>query len=216
MASADKNPRKTTGTIWAINLGQDMPVILPECMASFGRAGQESIVALAAAMGPGSLAEIRKRFAAGRHCYVAWFGKQIVSYGWVSFNEEMVGELNLRLRLIFGEAYIWDCATLPAYRQQHLYSALLSFILRELLTKQPVCRAWIGANLDNLASQRGIARAGFQHVANLLVERFLAMRLVWAQGDPKVPDSWVTEARRVYLGNRDNVWLEASNHARHS
>jgi hypothetical protein len=215
MVSADQDPRKA-GTIWAINLGEDMPVILPECKATFGRVGPESIDALAAAMGPGSLAEIRKRFAGGRHCYAAWFGKEIVSYRWVSFDEEMVGELNLRLRLIFGEAYIWDCATLPGYRQQHLYSALLSFILRELLTKQPVCRVWIGADLENLTSQRGITRAGFHRVANLLVERFLAMRLVGAQRDPEAPDSWVAEAKRVYLGNRDNVWLEAVRHARQS
>jgi len=208
LVSADQDPRKA-GTIWAINLGEDMPVIVPERPASFARVMPEDGDALAAAMGPGSEEEICRRFAAGRHCYAAWINNQIASYGWVSFDEEMVGELNLRLRLIPGEAYIWDCATLPAYRQHHLYSGLLSFILHELFIHQPICRVWIGADLDNTASQRGIARAGFHRVANLLVERILAMRLVWAQAEPDVPESWVAEARRVYLGNRDNVWLEA-------
>ena len=214
MVSADLDPRKA-GTIWAINLGKDMPVVLPKCPADFVRVGTESAELLAAAMGPGSLGEICKRLAAGRQCYAARVGNNIIAYGWVSFDDEMVGELNLRLSLISGEAYIWDCATLPAYRQQHLYSALLSFIVEELFHKQPVCRVWIGADLDNIASQRGIARAGFQHVANLLVERFLAMRLVWAQAETNVPESWVAEARRVYLGNRDNIWQQAVNHARH-
>jgi hypothetical protein len=213
VVSADQEPRKA-GTIWAINLGEAMPVIRSECNAAFRQVGPKSARALATAMGSGSLAEIRKRFSGGRDCFVAWQGDKIVSYCWVSFNEEMVGELNLNLSLVPGEAYIWDCATLPGYRQQHLYSALLSFILRELLQKHPVCRVWIGANLDNLASQRGIARAGFQRVANLLVERILAMELVWAQGAPDVPDGWLAEARRVYLANRDNIWLEAPNHAR--
>jgi hypothetical protein len=213
LVSADQDPRKA-GTIWAINLGADMPVILPQCAASFSPIGTEFAATLAIAMGPGSLPEILKRFGAGRHCYAAWVGNEIAAYGWVSFDEEMVGELNLRLRLVPGEAYIWDCATLPAYRQRHLYCALLSYILKELYTTKPVCRVWIGADLDNIASQRGIARAGFQRVANLLVERILAMRLVWAQGDPDAPESWVAEARRVYLGNRDNVWLKAVSQAR--
>jgi ribosomal protein S18 acetylase RimI-like enzyme len=208
LAYPDQDPRKA-GTIWAINLGDNMPVIQPECPAVFSRVMPESAAALAAAMGPGSLEEIHKRFSAGRHCYAARVGGEIASYGWVSFDEEMVGELDLRLRLLYGEAYIWDCATLPAYRQQHLYSALLSYILHELCTRQPVCRVWIGADLENIASQRGIARAGFHRIANLLVERFLAMRLVWAQGNPEVPDSWVAEARRVYLGSREQIWMEA-------
>jgi len=212
LASADQDPRKA-GTIWAINLGETLPVILPACPAVFSSLLPEAAGALAAAMGPGSQPEIRRRFAAGRRCYAAWVGNEIASYGWVSFDEEIVGELDLRLRLLCGEAYIWDCATLPVYRQQHLYSALLNYILRELSAREHVCRVWIGANLDNIASQRGIARAGFLRVANLLVERVLAVRLVWAQGAPEVPESWVAEARRVYLGNRDNVWLEAVTHS---
>ncbi len=212
LASADRDPRKA-GTIWATNLGEDLPGIAPACAATFSRVKPEEMDKLAQAMGPGSLDEICQRFSAGRQCYAAWMDGQIISYGWVSFDEEMVGELNLRLRLIPGEAYIWDCATVPAYRNLHLYSALLSTILKELHEKQPVCRVWIGADLDNVASQRGIARAGFRHVGNLLVERFLAMRMVWMQAAPGIPAGWVDEAKRLYLDNRDNLWLEALNHA---
>ena len=96
----------------------------------------------------------------------------------------MIGELDLRLRLALDEACIWYCATLPAFRQQHLYSALLSYILKELYNTQPVCRVWIGADLDNIASQRGIARAGFHRVATLLVERILAIPLFGRRGNP--------------------------------
>ncbi len=215
LANADQDPRKA-GTIWALNLGDDLPVITPTFSAAFSRLAPGDEAALAAAMGPGSKDEIARRFAAGKHCYAAWVGDKIASYGWVSFDEEMVGELNLRLRLIPGEAYIWDCATLPEYRQHHLYSALLAYINHELYATQPVCRVWIGADLVNFASQRGIARAGFHRVANLVIERYLAMRLVWAEKDPAVPDSWLAEAKRLYLGDRDNLWLEAVSLARQS
>ncbi len=212
LASAENDPRKA-GTIWALNTDEALPQVMPRLKATFSRAGAESAAPLAAAMGANDSDEIRRRFAAGRQCYTAWVGNELASYGWVSLDEEMIGELNLRVRLLFGEAYIWDCATLPEFRGRGLYSALLVHIIRELRS-QPVCRAWIGANLDNLASQRGIANAGFHRVADLLVERVLAMRLVWVQGRPGMPENAVNEVRRAFLGNRDRVWLEGLTLAR--
>jgi hypothetical protein len=126
----------------------------------------------------------------------------------LSFEEEYIGELNLRLRLLSGEAYIWDCVTMPAFRQQRLYSGLLGYIVAELGAEN-LCRVWIGADLENLPSQRGIARAGFRPVADMVVARVLAMRLVWVQGRPGVPESLIAEARRAFLDNRDKVWLSA-------
>ena len=122
--------------------------------------------------------------------------------------EEEIGELNLRIKLLPGEAYIWDCATLPAFREKLLYSALLIYILKELRA-QNLCRAWIGADYDNLPSQKGMARAGFQHVADLTIQRVLAMRQVWVVGLPEVPEAIVAAARRAFLNDRDKVWLNA-------
>jgi len=207
LAFADRDPRRA-GTIFARNLDGIAPQVEPQAPATFGRVGLEAGRELAVAMGPGSLPEVNARFERGLWCYASRVGRSLVAYGWVSFREELVGELDLRLNLVPGEAYIWDCATLPAFRGRHLYSALLSFIMHDLYTR-PVCRAWIGADLDNQASQRGIVRAGFHPVADLLVERVLGLRLVWAEGHPEVPAGWVAEARRVYLGDREQVWRGA-------
>ena len=207
MVSADNDPRRA-GVIWALNLDEPTTPITPRIPATFRLAGLESVSALAEAMGPNASAEILKRFETGRRCYAAWVADKLAAYGWVSFNEEHIGELNLHLTLLPGEAYIWDCATLPAYRQNYLYSALLVYILGELRSEK-LCRVWIGADLDNVASQRGIARAGFKAVADLLIARVLTLRSVWVQGWPDVPDSLVAEARRAFLNNRDKVWLAA-------
>jgi predicted acetyltransferase len=207
MVSADNDPRRA-GTIWMLNLDQAIPVVTPLVEAMFRRVGPESVAELAMAKDVSASTEILKRFDENRRCYAAWIENKIVTYGWVSLNEEFVGELNLRLRLLEGEAYIWDCATLPAYRQRHLYSALLVHILSELQTAG-LCRVWIGADQDNIASQRGIARAGFRRIADLVVERVLALRQVWVQRHPDVPDHLVAEARRVFLNDRDKVWLNA-------
>jgi GNAT superfamily N-acetyltransferase len=207
MVSAENDPRRA-GTIWALDLDEPVQPAAARVAASFRRLGTNATPASSAVLDREALAEFNRRLASGRRCYAAWVGGQLASYGWVSFGEEHVGELNLRLRMLPGEAYIWDCVTLPAFRRNGLYSALLGYISAQL-RQEGLRRIWIGADLDNLPSQHGIARAGFCHVADLLIERVLAMRLAWVQGRPGVPASLVAEARRVFLDNRDRVWLDA-------
>ena len=207
MASA-KNDRRRPGTIWALNLDEPRTAITPLLDVTFRRIGPESVSLLIDMMGDGARAEILRRFETGRRCYVGFVNDQLAAYGWVSLNEEYLGELDLWVRLLPGEAYIWDCFTLPAFRRKGLYSALLMHILGELQTNQ-LCRVWIGADSDNKASQHGIARAGFHMVANMVVARVFAMRLVWVQGRPDISDSLVAEVRRAFLDDRDRVWLAA-------
>ncbi len=204
-ASAQNDPRRV-GTIWTMDLEKPAPAVTPMIHASFRRIGLEYVPTLAEAMDMDSPAEILKRMEAGRRCYSAWVNGVLAAYGWVSFDEEYIGELNLRIRLPLGEAYIWDCATLTAFRRQHLYSALLGYIVGEL-SAESLRRVWIGADLGNIASHQGIIRAGFQTVADMVVVRVSAKRRVWVQGHPGVADYLVNKARQVYLDNRDSVWL---------
>jgi hypothetical protein len=176
MDFAAPDPRRL-GTIWMRDLDEPAPAVVPSVEARFRRVEPATLPALAAAMPEEDPREILERFAAGRQCYAAWVGEQIAAFGWVSFNEEYVGELRLRLSLLPGEAYIWNCVTLTPFRNFHLYSALLVYIA-EMLRGGPFCRVWIGADLENTISQRGMARAGFQHVADLVVARVLAVRQV--------------------------------------
>jgi hypothetical protein len=204
MVSADHDPRRA-GTIWSMSLAGAIPALTPLVPAVFCRVEVQSTLELAEAMGPNALPEVQKRFEGGRRCYAMRVNGAIAAYGWVSFGEEFVGELSLRLRLLPSEAYIWDCATLPAFRRNHLYSVLLSYIVREL-QKESLTRVWIGADLDNVPSQLGIARAGFTYVADLVVERVLTLRQVWVQGRPNVPENLIAEARRVFLNDREQIW----------
>jgi hypothetical protein len=208
MVSADNDPRRH-GTIWMLNLDQEPPALTPRIAADFRRITPDLAPALASSIDALSLAEITRRLESGRQCYATWVNGQVAAYGWVSFVEEDIGELNLRIKLLPGEAYIWDCATLPAFREKLLYSALLIYILGELRA-QDLCRAWIGADYDNIPSQKGMARAGFHHVADLVIERVLTIRQVWVVGLPDVPESIVAAARRAFLNDRDKVWLNAT------
>ncbi len=213
MVSAENDPRRA-GTIWVLDLDEPIPAVIPRLKADFCQAGPDDVPALSAVSQRDASAEFQARFEAGRRCYTAWVGDQLAAYGWASFDDEKIGELNLRIRLLDGEAYIWDCVTAPRFRANHLYSALLAYIVKEL-RDQGWRRAWIGADLDNVASQKGIARAGYHHIADLVVARVLALRQVWVQGQPGVPEYLVDEARRAFLGDRDEAWHKVPSAARH-
>ncbi len=212
MVSAENDPRRP-GTIWAMNLDWPTPTVTPPVPATFTRVGPEAADRLGMVMGLDDPAEVRHRFDTGRRCYAAWVEAELAAYGWVSFEEEAIGELRLRVHLAPGEAYVWDCATVPAFRRRRLYTALLTHIVGAL-RMEGLCRVWIGADMENVASQVGIAHAGFKPVADLVVARALAMRLVWVHGRPGVPERLVAEARRAFLGNRDQAWLSALSSAR--
>jgi hypothetical protein len=113
------------------------------------------------------------------------------------------------VRLLPGEVYIWDCATLPAYRRKRLYTVLLAHIVGQLRA-EGLCRAWIGTDADNVASQKGISLVDFRPVADLVIDRALALRTVRVSGRAGVPEPLVAEVRRVFLGNRDEAWLAVS------
>jgi Acetyltransferase (GNAT) family len=113
-------------TLWMLDLGQPLPVgPVLQVPVVFMRAGPEVAQELAQAMDLDDQAVVLQRFDNGRHCYVGRIEGRLVTYGWVTFDEEDIGELSLSIRLKAGEAYIWNCATLPAYRGQRLYPALL-------------------------------------------------------------------------------------------
>ncbi len=151
---------------------------------------------LAQAMGLADPAPVLERFTRQRRCYGAWVDGALVTYGWVTFDEERIGELGLWVRLSPGEAYIWDCATLPAYRGQNLYPALLAYISKEL-RREGFQRILIGADTDNLLSQKGMARAGFQQVADILLAPTQTRSQMWLRGRPGVSPHLITHLRQA-------------------
>jgi RimJ/RimL family protein N-acetyltransferase len=109
---------------------------------------------------------VETRLRAGRRPYVVETDGKIVSYGWVAFSAEPIGDLGLSFELAAGEVYIYDCATRPDYRGRGYYPALLRTMVADL-SREGWRRAWIGTGPGNFVSQRGIARAGFQKVADV-------------------------------------------------
>jgi GNAT superfamily N-acetyltransferase len=107
------------------------------------------------------LAEVLARMETGHRPYVAWIAGVPVAYGWSATRQTTIGEVGLRFDIPVGNRYLWDFATLPAWRGQGIYPRLLQAILAH---EAEAARFWIGHVPANLASARGIVKAGFRRV----------------------------------------------------
>lgn len=203
MTGAFGKDSRHVGIFWLMKLDEVFSTrafsVTPGFPVTLRCVGPEAIDPLARVMGMADHTPILRRFARGKRCYAGLLADQIVTYGWVTFDEENIGELGLKARLRAGEAYIWDCATLPAYRGQHLYPALLAHILGALAT-EGISHAWLGTDADNIPSQKGVALVGFQPVLDVGFVHSAAGKSMWIRERPGVSAQDARDAHRVLLG----------------
>lgn len=116
-----------------------------------------------------SPSRVKLRLGSDNDFYVALLDEVPVGYGWVGYAVGAIDELFLRFSVPPGNAYLWDFATLPTFRGRGVYPHLLQAIVRAL---DDVERFWIAYEAHNEASARGIEKAGFQVVGELVMERY--------------------------------------------
>jgi ribosomal protein S18 acetylase RimI-like enzyme len=190
------------GTLWEMDLDEPSPAAAASAGARFREALPGDIALLATAMGLSEPRVVRERFAAGRRCFIADAEGTIATYGWVSEEAEHIGELERTIRLPPGDAYVWDCATLPPFRGHGLYTALLCHIVAALRRKG-TRRLWIGASLDNIPSIRGFRSAGFRPVIRLTYLRLLSVSHIRLVSEARAPARLVADARRMLTGGSE-------------
>lgn len=117
----------------------------------------------------------------GEICVSAWVQGEIVFYGWVQFTERQPAPLT-RIPIRPDGAFIYRCATEPAFRGRGIYTAALLHALRHLrmLGKK---HAFIDHAVENHASRRGIEKAGGAPVGHY---RIYCIGFRWARFDPAV------------------------------
>lgn len=96
----------------------------------------------------------------GHHAYIAYISNIPVAYGWSATNRANFGEGRVHFRVSANQRYLYNFVTLPRWRGLGIYPRLLQSILATESSEHE--RFWIVHQLANTASQRGIARAGFQ------------------------------------------------------
>lgn len=94
----------------------------------------------------------------GHQPYIALIDGAPVAVGISGYRHCIFGEPQVAFTVPEGERYLYYCITLPDWRGRGIYPQLLQHIIR---SEQVVERFWIIHQLANVASQRGIAKAGF-------------------------------------------------------
>ena len=150
--------------LWTWWTGDALPALAAHDGFGADSAGDAAALAALTNLTPG---EVVNRLEAGNRCYVARMGGEAVGYGWIADAGAAIGELGLAFRLEADDRYLWDFVTLPAWRGRGLYPRLLQAILRT----ERDGRFWIINAPENVASARGIARAGFADVGTLAFTR---------------------------------------------
>ena len=124
---------------------------------------------VAAAMGPeGDL--VAERLARGCRCFVVMVEGAVAGYGWLSTGPEWVGEIQVVITPGAGEAYIWNCVTLPGRRRQGVFRSLVAGIAA-IAAREGVNRLWIGS-VENPA-ERAMTPLGFAPAARFDSFEFL-------------------------------------------
>lgn len=184
-------------SLWVWDASNGLP---PPCEArvkvKFEEVGIADIDDLSAAMNQATSEKVRRRLQSKRRCFSLRVAGQIVAYGWLTRGAERVGELERQLRLQDEEAYIWDCATVPVWRRQHCYSALLNHLIYQLHA-EGVPRIWIATARHNQPSVRGIVNAGFRSVVDLTYRRFYRLTWLWIHQVPSTRCPFVSLAYRM-------------------
>lgn len=194
------------GTFWAIRPDAGLPpVFRPEIEVVFEEAGSADIKNLTSAMNLLSPTLIEERFRGNRRCFCFKRNGRIISYGWVTHGKEQVGEMERTFNLRSGEAYLWNFSTLPDWRQNGLYSALLSRIIYRLAEEGKSPTIWIGASRLNQPSIQGIANAGFKRVLDATYRRILYLTFMWFKESTSNQPELIPEAYRIMLKENERL-----------
>ena len=194
------------GTFWLSEGASGLPLVSSSNATTvFGEASPNDGPALQSAMNLPNPEPIRHRFRTGRRCFSLRVADRIVAYGWATRGLESVGELEREFSLTDDEVYIWDCGTVPDWRGQGCYTALLNQMLRQF-HQEGIARIWIGASRQNQPSIQGIVRAGFQHVMDVAYYRLWVLTLLRFIESPTARRSQLDAAYRVLTSKHERRW----------
>ena len=115
----------------------------------------------------------QSRFERGEHIWTAHSDTdKIVSYCWVTRKPVEIGEIGCAINPRDDEIYLYDAFTFAEYRGQNLYPAVMHRILAHS-REAGLRRALIFVMSDNVASIRGVRKAGFREFQRVTYYNFV-------------------------------------------
>lgn len=118
--------------------------------------------------------DVRQQSKQGHQLYLARLAGMPVGYGWLATTAISIGELGVERPLPTTDRYLWGFVTVVKQRGRGIYPRLIQAMLRH----EPAERFWIGHDTANIASGRGILKAGCTPVGEVFVLTSGELRLV--------------------------------------
>ncbi len=145
------------GLLWTWWKGDPLPPLSPSPEFVFEEA--KNIEALASLMEIPDT-QVMKLLQEGDHPYLAYAGDLPVAVGCSASGSAQFGGGRVTFQVPAMNRYLYYFVTLPEWRGRGIYPRLLQYILRHESTENE--RFWIIHQLSNVASERGIRKAGFR------------------------------------------------------
>ena len=118
-------------------------------------------------IGPFDVSDGLKQLQRGDRCYTVSVDGHLAHYSWVQRSgSHPITEAGLSVPVASGEFWIYSCRTVECARGKGIYPATLQRIVNDHF-EEGYRTAWIYTSRENIASQKGILRAGFGRVATL-------------------------------------------------
>lgn|SRR5574341_681896 len=188
------------GRLWAADLtaptSGPLAARLPARIGPVEGDAIPDLVSVVRQMDPITPDALARRFESGCQCFAAWVDGSVAAYGWLTRGPEWVGEFERRLNVQADEAYIWDCATVPAYRRQRLFTVLVSHVAAHL-RQEGLRRLWIIGLVVAPPLIRAVAAAGFEPVMGLTYLRLGKRRALLTARLPGAASPQVQAACRL-------------------
>jgi GNAT superfamily N-acetyltransferase len=159
---------------------------------------------------------VATRLARGCRCFGAWVGGDFAGYGWLSTGTEWIGELDLEIRPAGGEAYLWNCVTLPAHRRKGVFRSVMAGVAQRART-EGLSRLWIGSVA--LPAEKAVPQVGFVPVLHFSSEILSGIRWLKVRSVPEAELALLAAARDVLaIGGRPlrlDTWMKRAEPRRH-
>jgi GNAT superfamily N-acetyltransferase len=156
------------------------------------------------------------RLARRCRCFAGWVGTEFAGYGWLSTGPEWIGELDLEIRPAVGEAYLWNCVTMPEHRRKGVFRALMAGVAARART-EGLTRLWIGSVA--LPAEKAVPQVGFVPVLHFSSEILSGIRWLKVRSVPDVENELLASAREVLaIGGRPlrlDTWMKRAEPRRH-
>jgi hypothetical protein len=118
-------------------------------------------------IGPFKVSDGLQRLHRGDRCYTVCVDGRLAHYSWAQRSgSHPITEAGVSVPVGSGEFWIYNCRTAEWARGRGIYPAILERIVNEHF-EAGYCTAWIYTSRENIASQKGILRAGFGLVTTL-------------------------------------------------